>query len=321
MKFPFEFSTKLIFRLVLPGSVLAAAFAPLVHFAMQAWGFPVKIEYGFPFEALAWGWLVILCDMHIYMLFEGRRYWHGCVRAIFVASEKRRLSDLVAIVENGAPTKRDKGEAELDYSYFPVNAGGDPYVEFPTRLGNLLASFESYPELKYGLDGVFYWYRLWLVLDKDTREEIDNAQALADSAVYLSFALYVSGLLMFAYASVDWTVAAYTLLVPDIKLPYVPASGALVLMAALCFIGGFVLYRISLPMHAVFGELFKSVFDQHRTKLSFDDVVKEVERIRGAPYGRLSTIEQNRVVWRYLRWHLIRDETLKKSFKVKDWPH
>lgn len=319
MKFPFEFSTKLIFRLILPGAVLAAAFVPLVHWALHFWGFPVKIEYAFPLEVLAWGWLVILSDMRIYMLFEGRRYWHRCVREAFVASERRRLAKLVGVVEYGRPTKRDKGEVELDYSQFPFNDKGDPTAYYPTRLGNLLMCYENYPSLKYGIDGVFYWYRLWLMLDKDTREELDNAQALADSAVYVVFALYVSGVMMFIYAAATWAGSLGSAWLPSIKLPYVPGAGSLVVMGALCFVAGFCLYRITLPIHATFGELFVSVFDQHRSKLSFDDVLNEIGQIRGTPYGRLSKSQSYRIVWRYLRWHLIRDETQQKNFKVKDW--
>ena len=92
-------------------------------------------------------------------------------------------------------------------------------------------------------------------------------------------------------------------------------------MGTICFAAGFALYRVTLPVHAQFGEIFKSVFDQYRSKLSFDDVIKEVERIRGTPhYGlSLSSAEKYRVVWRYLRWHLIRDEKQQKSLKVKDW--
>lgn len=320
MKFPFEFSTKLVFRLIFPGAVLAAAFAPLVHFAMRAFGFPIRIDYAFPVETVAFGWLVILCDMHIYMLLEGRRYWPSCLRKLFVASENRRLKKLVDVVEHGKATKRDKGEVELDYSRFPVNKDGDPHADYPTRLGNLLDSFESYPGLKYGLDGVFYWYRLWLVLDKDSREELDNAQALADCAVYLVFALYLSGVLMFGYAAIGYAATLGSAWVPVVNLPYVPGYGVLILMGVLCFVGGFSLYRLSMHIHANFGELFKSVFDQHRGKLAFDDVVKEIGRIRGAPYSRLSEVERGRVVWRYLRWHRIRDERAGKNFKIKDWP-
>ena len=47
---------------------------------------------------------------------------------------------------------------------------------------------------------MFYLPRLWVKLDKDLREELDTQQAVADSAVYSSLALFITGLLWLAYA-------------------------------------------------------------------------------------------------------------------------
>jgi hypothetical protein len=53
------------------------------------------------------------------------------------------------------------------------------------------------------MDSVFYWYRVWISLDKDLKEDIDNRSALADSAVYSSFALFFSSVCWFVYAVVS----------------------------------------------------------------------------------------------------------------------
>jgi flagellar biosynthesis regulator FlaF len=63
------------------------------------------------------------------------------------------------------------------------------------RLGNLITAFESYSNTRYGIDGVFYWNRIWLKLEKDVRDDIDNHQAMADSTVYASFILFINALL------------------------------------------------------------------------------------------------------------------------------
>jgi hypothetical protein len=75
MKFPFEFGTKLVFRLIAPGALLAAAMLPAVQFLLFALGLTIRSVYVFPFAAVAWGWMVVVCDQPIYMLFEGRRFW------------------------------------------------------------------------------------------------------------------------------------------------------------------------------------------------------------------------------------------------------
>src|SRR5262249_51070682 len=172
-------------------------------------------------------------------------------------------------------------------------------------LGNIIESFEN-----YGLDSVFYWYRLWVVLDKDLREEIDSAQAVVDSTVYISFVLYMSGLVMLVYAGLGASADRLQLL-PAIKLPYVPAPSALCVMAVGCLISGFVIYCLSLPTHAQFGGLFKSVFDQYRSKLMLDDVLDDIARIMGDQTITLKSSQRDKykTVWRYLRWHLIRDES------------
>jgi len=93
-----------------------------------------------------------------------------------------------------------------------------------------------------------------------------------DSTVYISFVLYMSGLVMLVYAGLGASADRLQWL-PAIKLPYVPAPSALCVMAVGCLISGFVIYCLSLPTHAQFGELFKSVFDQYRSKLMLDDVL------------------------------------------------
>ena len=147
MKSPFEFGTKLVFRLIFPGAILAAAMVPLVHWVLRAIGIQISIQYLFPFEVIAWGWLIVLADMQIYMLFEGRRYWPSHLRNALVRYETRRMNRLKAIVDAGPDgDERRFREAALDHGMYPIDEGGRAYVEAPTRLRNILAAFEKYPE-------------------------------------------------------------------------------------------------------------------------------------------------------------------------------
>ncbi len=189
----------------------------------------------------------------------------------------------------------------------------------PTRLGNLIQSYETYPEFKYGLDSAFYWYRIWV--SKDTKEEIDNAQPVVDSATYIVFALSMSGLAMWAYALMWLNWSALQQRTTQSPLPYLPSSPPILLiLGPACLLFAFSLYRLSLHAHAQFGELFKSVFDQHRSKIEFGEVLREIERLRGAPYVGISNKQKYQIVWRFLRWQRIRDEAIPKNFKVKEWP-
>src|SRR5260370_17941131 len=70
---------------------------------------------------------------------------------------------------------------------FPVDANGDPTALQPSRIGNVIIAYEQYPKVRYGMDSVFYWPRLWLLIDKDVREEVDNPWAAVDSILYAGF--------------------------------------------------------------------------------------------------------------------------------------
>jgi hypothetical protein len=264
---------------------------------------------------IALGWLVVVNDMTIYMIFEGRRYWLPPIRDLLIRCQKRRLKRLRDLVIINPPLNLDNRtylEAAVEYGRYPIDEGGDAYVEHPTRLGNILESYETYPNVKYGLDAVFNWSRLWVVLDKDLREEIDSAQAVVDSTVYISFALFVSGLVMLVYVFLRWL---------SVEIRYVPASNILSIVAAGCLFVGFVIYRSSLHAHAQFGELFKSVFDQYRSKLVFDDVLDDIARTTDDPTMtlKLSQRDKNKIIWRYLRWHRIRDEMSGRNLTVREW--
>jgi hypothetical protein len=118
--------------------------------------------------------------------------------------------------------------------------------------------------------------------------------------------------MMFIYTAIAFSTR--------VRLPYVPAPYLLAVLGTGCFLIGFLVYRLSLPAHAQFGELFKSLFDQYRSRLQFDDLLNDVASIMGGPtLQSLRQREKNRIVWRYLRWHRIRNDGTGKNLTVKQW--
>jgi hypothetical protein len=55
----------------------------------------------------------------------------------------------------------------------------------PTKLGNVLRAAETRPLVKYGLDGVVLWPRLWFVLPDLARKELIEARKRIESAAQL----------------------------------------------------------------------------------------------------------------------------------------
>jgi hypothetical protein len=110
----------------------------------------------------------------------------------------------------------------------------------PTRIGNLLRAAETRPYVKYGLDSVAVWPRLWLVLPDTTRQELISARTALDSAVAAS----IWGILFCVF--IPWT-------------PYALPIGLLVTALAVI---------TWVPARAeVYGDLLEAAFDMHRTAL------------------------------------------------------
>ena len=69
MKFPFDFSITLVFRLVFPGIVLATATLPLLlgffSWVGLAGDGKVTVTVLVPIAAVIFGWLIVLCDAPI----------------------------------------------------------------------------------------------------------------------------------------------------------------------------------------------------------------------------------------------------------------
>lgn len=317
MKFPFEFGIKLIFRLVLPGFLLSLGCFPLLNIVLHMNAWDGKAEYAFVTVVILLGWAITISDMRIYMLFEGRRYWPGKLRKFMEGRETKRLARLNK--DKGSADNRVSSEAYVDLRNFPMGDDGEYKVMLPSRLGNLLYAFEGYSRRVYGADSIFYWPRIWIKLDKDTREEIDNSQALADSTLYASFALLMSGGLWLVYALAKFVIvvalAAGSKLNPRLQYDltlidqFLPRKGTAVFVAAVFVLTCFLIYRLSLYLHAQFGELFKAVFDVY--VLDVSNVTKDLVTLsEQSPAASLSKVlprkDQYPIAARYLQYYRYR---------------
>ena len=110
----------------------------------------------------------------------------------------------------------------------------------PTRLGNILAASETWPQTKYGMDPAVCWPRLWLLLPDKARETVTEARSRLDSAAAGMF---------WAAAFVVWTPWAW----------WAAPAGILASLA---------LYRYWV-LHAAerFGDALESCFDVHHREL------------------------------------------------------
>lgn len=169
--------------------------------------------------------------------------WPARLRAWVVGFyEKRSINPKLArwkvlakkTVENPPLTAAEQWEyAALDREVVYLPEVG---LRMPTRLGNLLRGYEQRPREKYGLDAIICWPRLWLVLPKETKEELSAARAALDEAVQV----WLWGLLFLAWSAWSWLALA---------------------VALLMMWGG---YRSAVQAADTYGQLLEAAFDVHR---------------------------------------------------------
>lgn len=303
MKLPFDFGIRFVLRLVAPGALLAAVSLPaarrLAEVIYPGLGDTVLLVTA----GLIFGFALLLLDMPIYMALEGRRYWPGWLRNWGVRRQQARLDRLRTKADSTAEPMRV--EYDLQAGQYPIDrATGMPVARFPTRLGNVLASFETYPTVKYGLDGVFFWPRLWVAIDKDLREELDSVQAVVDGAVYASAAFAASAILCLAY----W-IAGLS-----------PFWWHWLLGAIACLALSRLVYLSALPRYVQYGELFAAVFDQFRDRLNTGSLVAELDAHAQEMRANARTERERwRAAWRFLRWHRYRRPGAQVNEVVRGW--
>lgn len=130
---------------------------------------------------------------------------------------------------------RKLSSLEMQTHYFPAQIND---VQ-PTTLGNILRMAETTPRIKYGLDAVICWPRLWLLLPEDTRKEISAGR----EALMNNVELWAWGLLFLVW--VNWSPWALV-----------------VVLLWLVFVDGW------LQQSAMsYADLLDGTFDVHRWKL------------------------------------------------------
>ena len=109
----------------------------------------------------------------------------------------------------------------------------------PTKLGNILRAAENRPSERYGLVTTICWPRLWLLLPKETKQEITESRATLDTAARI---------FLWSLLFLLWTIWVW----------WVPVVAA---------VFAFWAYRWALNAAAVYGDLLEAAFDLHRFAL------------------------------------------------------
>lgn len=319
MKLPLSFGSRLFLRLLVPGFVLAVGWYPCLFALTKFLGVTIGESAIFSALILAGGWLLTINDMPIYMLFEGRRYWPGWLRKYCIACQQRRVAHWLTkstekanAADHGAATEL----AARAYRY-PIGGGnypptsGLPGAIMPTELGNVIYGFETYPTVKYGVDGVFFWERIWITLSTDVKQDLDEQQSLCDSALYASFASLVNVVLFLGYGIL---ATIFAVAIPSNGLGFGNFAVAIFFALFSRF-----LYCASIYTNMQFGERIKAMFDVNVDKLCIDAAMSVITKITKKPYYSAFDPDKNMAAWRYLRWHEFRPSPSEQNVDIETY--
>lgn len=196
-----------------------------------------------------WMWAVLLLALNrsLQRLLEG----YGTLNPLRLLAplEARRLARLTARIERlDRAIQKDPAAARA------LNAERGALMrrrvkEFPeerhllpTRFGNILRAFETYPRVMYGLDDIPGWLRLLAVIPRDYRGLVNDAKSMTDFWMNLHVQSFV---LMIAYA-----VAAAV--ARTIAVPWFPL---------LCVATGWMALRRARVAALEWGEMVKAAYD------------------------------------------------------------
>lgn len=148
-------------------------------------------------------------------------------------------------------TKRTVLDRRLLLEY-PLKTG----LILPTKLGNVIRSFESYPEREYKMDSITLYPRLIAVIDKEYKAIIDDAKTSFDFMLNCSF---LSGLMAFLLI-VAGTYFGTPFKTNNLLLMWLGEIGFFLSLSIISYTG-------AINQAFAWGETVKSSFDLYRNSL------------------------------------------------------
>ena len=289
-----------LMRKVLPGLAATAIVFPSlgvrVDFFTDRLANLYRPALGLAALVLLLGHLTSFLSDDIYRIYEGRIFWPNWIFDFFQRLQQARVNALSRRADTAEKTNRTMRYRETWYILrrYPTNESGDPYASHPTLLGNILAGYESYPLTRYGMDAVFYWHRIWLQLENEKKEGIDSIWCAADGLLSLSAVGFCGALFWFLLG-----VSRFFGILSLLNRPTHPFLGG-----GLLLVLGYICYRLSLPLARANGEIFKSIFDLYRDRISMMTEIGPLE------------VDKWHGVWAYLQYRKVHCISCRKYYSA-----
>ncbi|HEY0004896.1 MAG TPA: hypothetical protein VGB17_08800 [Pyrinomonadaceae bacterium] len=270
-----SFAPALFFRIIIPGLVLAIGLHPFAHTILEEHiklgAYPVDGNLLFISEIIFLGLITYAATNRLHSIAEGTKlpyltiifYWWNKRR---LRRQSQRLYQLYLGEDSGksdAAAKREILKLTDYLNDFPVEVrGGVPTYQIyrHTRLGNIIASYQSYTISRYRIDDATYWHHIRYRMPSDVRGELGGLLSTAEGTVLALVCGWIILLIVLL------TEAARQIQVwwPSLAIGQSPIPDSLLrdLLLYAAFI--IVLFNfLARETHRLYGKHFRAAFDTH----------------------------------------------------------
>jgi hypothetical protein len=177
-------------------------------------------------------WVIRLSEGYMPKFLDGLRLWLAKRWSHKIQSKQEELQSLANASNKANMIRKYRLDAEI--AYLPIRAEH----AMPTLLGNLLRAAEEYPNVRYGLNAIVCWPRLYPLLPDTLRQSINMARGKLNESARL---------LIWSMLFLIWLVWQWWAI---LSLPI-----------------AWIAYRGMISASGVYGDLIRSSFDLYRFEL------------------------------------------------------
>jgi|LGOV01.1.fsa_nt_gb hypothetical protein len=211
------------------------------------------------------------------------------LRDMFKSKQLEKFVGYRKDYESGKQGSLERGSAYTSiYEYFShclYELSNNPKIKdnelkkclLPTKLGNVFRSLEIYPKWKYGMDSIFFWTRIELLMSEENKKTMDRERAFVDMFIGLTWIFFFASIVYFLFLAYNEK--------------YIFSVVSLVVFISFSLLS----YKMAVQSSLSFGHYVRSIFDLYRKKL-WD----EIKNNRFDKLDSLSEKERWENVHRYL---------------------
>lgn len=293
----FEYSASFL-RILIPGITAAAlaTFIVILNYpdcisflkgliAESVWALlPVGVT--FLFTSMFIGLMINVFITPLSRILEGytlelhqKNYFINALRRILRERQWKKFVEYRKNYDSAKQGSLERGWAYMNiYNHFShclYNISNNPEIYdkelekciLPTKLGNTFKSMEIYSEWKYGMNSVFFWTRIQLLMSEEIGKTMDKMRAFVDMFIELTW--------IFFFAAIIY----------PLSMIYNNEYIFSVVSLGIFIVCSYVSYNMAVQSALEFGEYVRSIFDLYREELW--------NKIKNNKFNKLGSLPEN----------------------------